>query len=81
MFEVEENMVVFAFRYALGRKTYAVKEVSDYLIDNWHRFSPHTKDQIVRDIDRAIEINEAGHECDINAWKRIILLESACERL
>ena len=77
MYEVTENIVVYAFRYALGRKTYAVGEVSDYLIENWHRFSKHTQSQIVEDIEKAIERGEAGMECDIQQWKRILLLHNA----
>ena len=77
MFEVNEDMVMYAFRYALGRKTYSVETVSSYLIENWHRFKSQTKEQIVREIETAIERNEAGMECDINAWKAVLLLEKA----
>ena len=77
MYEVNENIIMYAFRYALGRKTYSVSEVADLLIENWHRFKPHTKEQIIREIEGAIERNEAGMEIDINEWKRILLLEEA----
>ncbi len=77
MFEVNEEMVMYAFRYALGRKTYSVSTVSDYLIDFWGRLKPHTKEQIIREIETAIERNEAGMECDVNAWKDVLLLEKA----
>ena len=77
MYEVKEDFIVYAFRYALGRVTYASQDVSDYLIDNWHRFSKHTQSQIVEEIEQAIERNDAGMECDINMWKRILLLHNA----
>lgn len=77
MYEVTEDMVVYAFRYALGRKTYAVQDVSDYLIENWHRFSKHTQSQIIDDIEKAIERGEAGMECDIKMWKAVLLLHNA----
>lgn len=74
MFEVDENIIMYAFRYSLGRKTYSVEEVSALLINNWGRFKSHTKEQIIREIETAIERNEAGMECDINAWKSVLLL-------
>jgi len=77
MYEVDENIIMYAFRYALGRKTYSVSEVSELLINNWHRFKSHTKEQIIREIETAIERNEAGMECDVNAWKSVLLLEEA----
>ena len=77
MFEVNEDMVMYAFRYSLGRMTYAVGTVSDYLIDNWHRFKPHTRKQMIEEIKEAIDKGRAGMECDINKWKAILLLEAA----
>ncbi len=77
MFEVNEEMVMYSFRYALGRKTYAVSTVSDYLIENWHRFKDHTKEQMIKEIEEAIKRGEAGMECDVDSWKRILLLEEA----
>ena len=77
MFEVNEDMIMYAFRYSLGRMTYAVATVSDYLIDNWHRLKPHTREQIIEEIREAIKRDSAGMDCDINRWKSILLLESA----
>jgi len=77
MFEVNEEMVMYAFRYTLGRKTYSVLTVSDFLIDNWHRFKIHTKEQMLKEIEEAIDRGEAGMKCDIDNWKRILLLEEA----
>ena len=75
MFEVKEEIVVYAFRYALGRMTYVVKDVSDYLIDNWHRFEKQTKERIISDIQDAIKKGEAGMEMDVKMWERILVLE------
>lgn len=76
MYEVNEEMVMYAFRYALGRNTYAVSTVSDYLIQFWHRFKPHTREQIIKEIEEAIERNEAGMSYDVVRWKSILLLEN-----
>lgn len=79
MFEVDENIIIYAFRYALGRKTYSVEEVSNCLIENWSKFKPHTKEQIINEITEAIKRNEAGMDIDINAWKRVLLLDKQQE--
>ncbi len=76
-FEVSEDMVMYAFRYALGRKTYAVGTVSKYLIENWHRFRQFTREQIVKEIEEAIEKGEAGMKMDIQSWKAVLLSEEA----
>ena len=76
MYEVNEEMIMYAFRYALGRKTYAVSTVTDYLIHFWHRFKLHTREQIVKEIEEAIEKNQAGMDCDIVRWKAVLLLEN-----
>ena len=80
MFEVNEDMVVYAFRYALGRMTYSVGTVSDYLIENWHRFGNFTREQIIIDIKEAIEKGEAGMQMDVDIWKRVLLLEEATKQ-
>lgn len=54
-FTVNEDMVIYAFRYALGRRSYEVSTVSEYLRANWHRFSDHTKSLILKEIREAIE--------------------------
>ncbi len=37
--EFNEDITFYAFRYALGRMTYAVKDVTEYLIENWDKIS------------------------------------------
>ena len=80
MFEVNEDMVVYAFRYTLGRKTYSVDIVSTYLIENWHRFKQHTKEQIIKEIEDAIKKGDAGMDMDVQSWKRILLLEDEIKK-
>ena len=74
MNKIEEDIIIYAFRYALGRRSGAVIEVSDYLINNWSMLAEHTKDQIVHEIEGAMKRNEAGMDCDIKQWQRILSL-------
>lgn len=50
-FEVDETMLVFAFRYALGRKTGAPSRVISYLERYWGELNDWTQDQICREIE------------------------------
>ena len=77
IFEVTEDMVIYAFRYALGRMTYAVGDVTDYLINHWHRLSKKTRMLIIEEIQKAIKEKKAGMDCDIQRWRAILLLEEA----
>ena len=73
-FNVSEHMVMYAFRYALGRKTGAVIDVVEFLKDNWTLFNDFTQKQIQDEIKKAIEFGQAGSDFYIEMWK--ILLET-----
>ncbi len=75
-----------AFRYYLGRETYAVSEFCDLLIRMWGSLPDVTKDLIKRDLDRAFESEREltrsdsgnyrplGMECDKAQWERVATL-------
>lgn len=65
-------MVAFAFRYALGRRTAAVGIVVDHLVDLWPDLNKFDRIQIKREIAMAIERGEAGSDCDVEQWQRIL---------
>ena len=62
---------LLAFRYALGRTSYITQEMVDELIDNWDEMEPW-HEQIRLDIINAIHMNRAGHDVDVEQWKRIL---------
>lgn len=70
-FKVEENIIMWAFRYALGRRTGVVESVICCLMYNWNNLSKFTRNQIIREIDIAIKTDNAGSQCDIKNWQRI----------
>ena len=74
-FSVSENMIMWSFRYALGRRTGAVIDVIDHLKMYWEQLRPFTQDQIQHEIRRAIEMRMAGDECDIEKWREISQLK------
>ena len=71
---VEEDMLFFAFRYALGRMTYVTGWVSDVIIAQWDNLSTKNRDMIKKEIREALDEDKAGMSCDRSAWERILKL-------
>ncbi len=70
---VSEDILVFAFRYALGRQTAAPSIVVAQLKEHWnHGLMDYTKLQIQREIRGAIHRGEAGSECDVATWRLVL---------
>jgi len=70
--EINQNIVFYAFRYALGRRTYAVSDVVDYLKENWEELDNQTQVQIRNEIGKAIDREQAGSHCDIKKWRELL---------
>lgn len=69
----QEDILFFAFRYALGRRTGAVTMVVDELKSKWHRIGDSTKAQIKREILQYPQMyGTLGDQCDIEAWQEIL---------
>lgn len=73
-FSVSENTIMWAFRYALGRRTGAVLDVCDTLKENWKKLSTFTKQQIKEEITNSINTSTAGADCDVESWNEILKL-------
>lgn len=73
-FQVDETLVVFAFRYALGRRSTAPGIMVDYIVKHWDQFQGWTQRQIQQEIGRAIETKRAGDDCDIEEWRKVLKL-------
>lgn len=68
--EVQPVFLMFAFRYALGRMTYAVGMVADKLEAEVDALTPDWREQIIRDIGDAIDRGAAGMTSDVERWTR-----------
>jgi len=69
----EQLLVMMAFRYALGRKTYVVSNIVDLILDSWDEFSRQRQDQLKREILEHEELyGNLGHECDKKCWYKIV---------
>lgn len=72
-----DEIVFYAFRYACGRMTYATHDVSEFLISHWYELSPDTREMIVREIGEKIDRGEAGMDCDIESWQKVVDFDKA----
>lgn len=73
-FKEDDELVLFcAFRYALGRRTYVVSSVSNIILENWGKFTPHRQEQFKKEILEYKELcGDLGDACDEASWNRIL---------
>lgn len=70
---LDDSIVLMcAFRYALGRRTYVVSSVSTAILDNWHYLDVNERKRYHEEIKEAIDNGCAGDEGDVKNWKRIL---------
>ena len=74
---IEEEILVCAVRYALGRMTYVVSDVCRYVEGKKDSLSESCKDIIIRDIEEELERyhelgQTCGMECDERDWALLL---------
>jgi hypothetical protein len=78
----EELMVIAAFRYCLGRRTYIVETCADWVVKMWPVFSEKSRAIIKRDLEQAFcdddrhraegdTYKTLGDDCDRRAWEKV----------
>ena len=72
MKQINQNIVFYAFRYCLGRRTGAVDEMVGYLKEHWEDLDSRTQSQIKQEIKTAIDREEAGSHCDVKDWESLL---------
>lgn len=72
LFPVDETTLVFAFRYALGRRTTAPSHVVAQLKTHWAALNDWTRDQIYKEIRESIRLGEIGGHCDMKTWQEVL---------
>lgn len=82
MFNTNQQMVICAVRYCIGRMTYVVSDCADWLIKIWPDLDNNVKNTIINDIESAFvsdnfdrangkKYKELGHDCDRAQWERV----------
>ena len=84
--KLQDSIVVYAVRYALGRMSTAPSDVCDWLLANWQHLHETTRTVIQRDIEREFERDDEqraeepdacqssrplGWDCDRYTWERV----------
>ena len=73
----ERDLLIYAFRYTLGRRTYAVSTIVELLKINWDIISEGDKRLYINEIKEYKEIygeKGLGDLCDIHSWNSILNL-------
>ena len=77
MISPDESILICAVRYALGRMSYIVGEVANYVFFKRKTLSKECIDIIIRDIEEEMErYHSAGYklgmDCDERTWKNLL---------
>jgi len=65
------DLMVCAFRYALGRRSYITYTISDLLVRHKDKLFVQSKESILKDIQRAFDTNNYGMEMDKEVWQKL----------
>lgn len=68
---VDSYILIYAFRYALGRMTGAPIDVVNAILENKDKLDNWQQRQIYTDICRAEKENRLGMDCDKEVWLRL----------
>ncbi len=72
---VKPEILIYSFRYALGRMTYCVNDVVEALKNNWEHLDKRDKELILKEVKIAIYNNNIGMNMDKKLWEDILKLE------
>jgi len=72
--DLEQFVVIAAFRYALGRRSYAVSLIAHWLIKNWNEIGVNDQNLIKKEIQESLDQDCAGMEMDRQQWKKVLKL-------
>jgi hypothetical protein len=67
-------IIICAFRYALGRRTYVVSVIANRLIQLYPKYPLDQQRRTAKEIKEAIEKGNAGHEMAVEQWKKVMCL-------
>lgn len=65
-------LMLAAFRYSLGRRTYMPSYIVDLIIKNQKIFNDHDWKQFIEEITSAKKFDNLGDGCDIQTWDNFI---------
>ena len=66
------TILICAFRYALGRKSYITGTIADMLLKHWDELKFNDKITMRKEILHAIDTGKAGMDMDVAEWNRVL---------
>lgn len=72
--EMDEDMLVYAVRYGLGRRSYAVYEIVREVRIRWPELSVYARTTIQKDIRDHRKRSSLGDPCDERDWLSVLQL-------
>lgn len=72
----QRDLLIYAFRYALGRRSYAVADVANVLRRAWPDLSHADKHLYKLEIREAITRECAGDEQDVKTWQALLDIDN-----
>jgi len=73
-FSDDKLVLMCAFRYALGRRTYIVSFIVNEIISNWDELPTYMQQTIHKEINEAIKYDTIGDKCDLQSWRTVLTL-------
>ena len=68
----QREVLIYAFRYALGRMSMCVYTMVEVILDCWGDLQQFDKELIVKEIKEAEKWGEIGMDMDKQQWFRIV---------
>lgn len=69
----DSNILIYALRYALGRKTGAVNRIVDWVLDEWNRIDSDERNMIVKEIvEFEKNYGNLGYDWHRELWYQIV---------
>lgn len=73
-FSSDVLILMCAFRYALGRRTYIVDVIANEIKSNWDEIPEYIRVLIHKEINEAMSGGYIGDDCDKETWETILKL-------
>lgn len=68
----QDDLVLCAFRYCMGRMSYIVSDMCRHLKHHWEEICPPFRKLIMEEIENAIDREDYGMEMDRVCWERTL---------
>jgi len=78
-FSSDTLILMCAFRYALGRRTYIVDIIANEVKNNWDELPEYMRTLVHKEINEAISGGYIGDDCDRESWEAILNLPKSKE--